>query len=76
MRETPWPIRVEVADPAMPSLGNGPTPAISSGFSAMSMTMASAMNQNGVVESPVPRCAICRNMKKYMKGAAAKTIRR
>ena len=42
----------------------------------MSMTMASAMNQNGVVESPAPRCAICMNMKKYMKGTAAKMIRR
>ncbi len=51
-------------------------PRISKGLRVMSMTIASARNQNGVVESPAPRCAICMNMKKYMNGAEAKMMRR
>ncbi len=40
-RLTPWPIRVEQAEPAMPSFGNGPMPRISIGFRVMSRITAS-----------------------------------
>jgi hypothetical protein len=44
-----------VAAPAMPRRGNGPMPAISSGFSAMSSTTDRIMNLSGVCASPDPR---------------------
>jgi hypothetical protein len=49
---------------------------ISTGFRAMSTTTASSRNQKGVRESPVPRWAIIRKLKKYMNGIARKITRR
>ena len=71
-----WLIRVAVADPAMPSRGNGPNPVISRGFRITSIPTAATENQNGVLESPAPRWAIITNEKKYMNGIAAKITRR
>ena len=73
---TVWPISVEVADPAMPSSGNGPMPRMSSGLRTMSSTTASAMKKNGVRESPAPRSTVMTKDRRFIIGTATKMMRR
>ena len=67
---------VDSADPAMPSLGNGPHPRISSGLNTMSMPTLSSMNSNGVRESPDPRSPIASITDSIENGIAMKITRK
>ncbi len=73
---TVWPISVDMAEPAMPSSGNGPMPRISSGLSTISSTTASAMKMKGVRESPAPRSTVITKESRFIIGTATKMMRR
>ena len=76
MTLTVWPISVAIAEPAMPILGNGPMPAMSSGFNTMSSSTAKAMKKNGVRESPAPRRMVMTKPSRLAAGTAAKMTSR
>ena len=67
---------VAKAEPNIPHSGKGPKPKMSVGVKIRSMTTDIAMNQSGVVESPVPRNAIIISVKVRVTGIATKIIRR
>ena len=60
---------VDKAEPAMPSLGNGPKPLISIGLNTVSIATVTPMKISGVRASPVPRRPIVRITETIMNGS-------